>query len=58
MTLTFLPFSENSSLSHQQAQKNGLESAIKDDVPLEENIEGTVGVLHQLARDSHKGKNF
>jgi hypothetical protein len=43
--------------SHQQAQQNGLESAIIDDVPMEEIIEGTVGALHQLARDSHNG-NF
>jgi len=44
--------------SHQQAQQNGLESAIIDDVPMEEIIEGTVGALHQLARDSHNGKIF
>ncbi len=42
--------------SHQQAQQNGLESAIIDDVPLEEIVEGTVGALHQLARDSHHGE--
>lgn len=41
--------------SHQQAQQNGVESAIIDDVPMEEIIEGTVGALHQLARDAHNG---
>lgn len=41
--------------AHQQAQQSGLESAIIDDVPMEEIIEGTVGALHQLARDHHNG---
>lgn len=41
--------------AHQQAQQNGQESAIIDDVPMEEIIEGTVGSLHQLARDPHNG---
>jgi catenin beta 1 len=41
--------------AHQQAQQSGLENAIIDDVPMEEIIEGTVGALHQLARDSHNG---
>ncbi|CAF0723752.1 unnamed protein product [Brachionus calyciflorus] len=41
--------------SHQQAQQQGIESAIIDDVPMEEIIEGTVGALHQLARDPHNG---
>jgi catenin beta 1 len=41
--------------AHQQAQQSGLDSAIIDDVPMEEIIEGTVGALHQLARDPHNG---
>ena len=41
--------------AHQTAQHNGQESAVIDDVPMEEIIEGTVGALHQLARDSHNG---
>jgi hypothetical protein len=41
--------------AHQQAQQQGQESAIIDDVPMEEIIEGTVGALHQLARDPHNG---
>lgn len=41
--------------AHQQAQQNGIESAIIDDVPMEEIIEGTVGALHQLARDPLNG---
>jgi hypothetical protein len=39
--------------AHQQAQQTGQESAVIDDVPMEEIIEGTVGAIHQLARDSH-----
>ena len=41
--------------AHQIAQQNGQDSAVLDDVPMEEIIEGTVGALHQLARDSHNG---
>jgi hypothetical protein len=41
--------------AHQQAQQNGMDSAVIDDVPMEEIIEGSVGALHQLARDSHNG---
>lgn len=41
--------------AHQLAQQNGQDSAVIDDVPMEEIIEGTVGALHQLARDSHNG---
>lgn len=41
--------------ANQQAQQNGLPTAIIDDVPMEEIIEGTVGALHQLARDPHNG---
>jgi hypothetical protein len=41
--------------ANQQAQQSGLPGAIIDDVPMEEIIEGTVGALHQLARDSHNG---
>ncbi len=40
---------------HQMAQQNGQDSAVIDDVPMEEIIEGTVGALHQLARDPHNG---
>lgn len=40
---------------HQMAQQNRQDSAVIDDVPMEEIIEGTVGALHQLARDSHNG---
>jgi catenin beta 1 len=36
----------------QSADKQGHE-AIIDDVPMEEIVEGTVGALHQLARDQH-----
>jgi hypothetical protein len=41
--------------ANQAAQQNGLPTAIVDDVPMEEIIEGTVGALHQLARDPHNG---
>lgn len=41
--------------AHQQAQAQGLEQAIVDDVAMEEIIEGAVGALHQLARDQHNG---
>lgn len=41
--------------AHQLAQQNGQDSAVIDDVPMEEIIEGTVGALHQLARDPHNG---
>ncbi len=41
--------------AHQIAQQNGQDSAVIDDVPMEEIIEGSVGALHQLARDSHNG---
>ena len=41
--------------AHQQAQQAGAESACVDDVPMEEIIEGSVGALHQLARDPHNG---
>lgn len=41
--------------SHQQAQQQGIDSAIIDDVPMEEIIEGSVGALHQLGRDPHNG---
>ena len=41
--------------AHQTAQKDGHDSAVIDDVPMEEIIEGTVGALHQLARDAHNG---
>lgn len=41
--------------AHQQAQAQGLEQAIIDDVAMEEIIEGAVGALHQLARDHHNG---
>lgn len=41
--------------AHQAAQQSGQDSAVIDDVPMEEIIEGTVGALHQLARDPHNG---
>lgn len=41
--------------AHQMAQQSGQDSAVIDDVPMEEIIEGTVGALHQLARDGHNG---
>ena len=41
--------------ANQNAQQSGLATAIIDDVPMEEIIEGTVGALHQLARDEHNG---
>lgn len=41
--------------AHQMAQQNNQDSAVIDDVPMEEIIEGTVGALHQLARDPHNG---
>ena len=41
--------------AHQQAQQSGMDSAVIDDVHMEEIIESTVGALHQLSRDLHNG---